>query len=183
MQVRDHRRRETLNDRAVLRSVSTEQHAHLSLACGHDPGRTRRRGGGGAAADSGVSVIAYGLTPSFVEYPGTVTLRMATLCALVMTCSMASCARLPADRDRGRSRRKYPDPTAWCRNGSERNHGLPRKVAQLVNAPMTWAKAMKSIRSPRTQSWLENFPWTRLADVVQPSVAEADDRSQSLCPA
>ena len=33
---------------------------------------------------------------------------------------------------------------------------------------MTWAKAMEIDPVASHASWLENFPWTRLADVVQP---------------
>jgi creatinine amidohydrolase len=80
MQVRDHA---ATDDRAVLPIGSTEQHAHLSLAV--DTILAER-----VAVEAAeplripvFPVIAYGLTPSFVEYPGTVTLRMATLCALV----------------------------------------------------------------------------------------------------
>ena len=62
---------------------STEQHAHLSLSV--DTILSER-----VAVEAAeplripvFPVIAYGLTPNFVEYPGTVTLRMSTLCALV----------------------------------------------------------------------------------------------------
>lgn len=80
MQVRDHVARD---GRAVLPIGSTEQHAYLSLAV---DSILAERVATEAAAPVSVPVfpvISYGLTPNFVDYPGTVTLRMSTLCAVI----------------------------------------------------------------------------------------------------
>ena len=72
MQVRDHAAKD---DRAVLPIGSTEQHAYLSLAV---DAILAEHVALEAAEPLGIPVfpvVNYGLTPSFVAYPGTVTLR------------------------------------------------------------------------------------------------------------
>ncbi len=66
------------DDRAVLPLGCTEQHAYLSLAT---DSLLAERVAVEAAEPLGVPVfpaLAYGFTPSFTAYPGTVTLRLAT---------------------------------------------------------------------------------------------------------
>ena len=80
MQVEQH---VTRDRRAVLPLGSTEQHAQLSLCV---DAILADRVSVEAAQPLDVPVfpaISYGLTPSFVDYAGTVTLRLSTLCALV----------------------------------------------------------------------------------------------------
>jgi len=70
-------------DRAVLPVGSIEQHAHLSLATDT---LLAERLAVEAAEPLGVPVfpaIAYGVTPGFRAYPGTVSLRMDTLVAVL----------------------------------------------------------------------------------------------------
>ena len=50
-----------------------------------------------------------------------------------------------------------------------RNHGCQVKWHNWWNAPKTWAKAMEIDPVASHASWLENFPWTRLAGVRQPA--------------
>src|SRR5262245_52479000 len=80
MQVRDHVARD---DRAVLPIGSTEQHAYLSLAVDAILSERVSKEAAEPLAVPVFPVIAYGLTPNFVEYPGTVTLRLSTLCAVL----------------------------------------------------------------------------------------------------
>ena len=80
MQVRDH---VALDDRAVLPIGSTEQHAYLSLAVDAILAERVAIEATEPIAVPVCPVLNYGLTPSFVEYPGTVTLRMTTFCAVV----------------------------------------------------------------------------------------------------
>ena len=62
---------------------STEQHAYLSLAVDSILAERVATEAAEPLSIPVYPVINYGLTPSFVEYPGTVTLKMATLCAVV----------------------------------------------------------------------------------------------------
>jgi hypothetical protein len=107
MQVRDH---VANDDRAVLPIGSTEQHAYLSLAV--DSILSAR-----VAAEAAeplripvFPVIAYGLTPSFIEYRA---------------------IRLSAHPDRERARRKYPGSRRSARMAGAQSR-LPREMAQLV---------------------------------------------------
>ena len=71
------------DDRIVLPIGSTEQHAYLSLETDNI---LAERVAAEAAEPLGVPVLpalAYGLTPSFGAYPGSPTLRVGTLVAVV----------------------------------------------------------------------------------------------------
>src|SRR5215813_1966134 len=80
MQVRDH---VAGDDRAVLPIGSTEQHAYLSLAVDAILSERVSIEAAEPLAVPVFPVLGYGLTPNFVEYPGTVTLRLSTLCAVL----------------------------------------------------------------------------------------------------
>ncbi|MCB0043532.1 MAG: creatininase family protein, partial [Caldilinea sp.] len=70
-------------DRAVLPVGSTEQHAQLSLCV---DAILAERVAVEAAAPLDVPVfpvLNYGLTPNFVDFPGSVTLTMSTYCAVI----------------------------------------------------------------------------------------------------
>ena len=80
MQLEEHLKTE---DRAALPIGSTEQHAYLSLAT---DSILAERVAAEAAEPLGVLVfpaIAYGVTPNFTAYPGSVSLRIETLTAVV----------------------------------------------------------------------------------------------------
>src|SRR5260370_34131958 len=80
MQVEDYLRHD---DRAVVPLGSTEQHAYLSLSV---DSILSERVAAEAAEPLGVPVfpvVAYGLTPYFVAYPGSITLRTDTYVRLV----------------------------------------------------------------------------------------------------
>ena len=80
MQMEERLRRD---DRVVLPLGSTEQHAYLSLAT---DSILAERVASEAAAPLGVPVLPvmpYGITPSFMAYPGTVSVRISTLIAVV----------------------------------------------------------------------------------------------------
>ena len=71
------------DDRAVLPLGSTEQHASLSLSVDSILSERVARE---AAEPLGVPVfpvVAYGLTPYFLAYPGSISLRVETYVALV----------------------------------------------------------------------------------------------------
>ena len=177
MQVRDQAARD---DRAVLPIGSTEQHAHLSLSV---DSILSERVAVEAAEPLRIPVfpvIAYGLTPNFVEYPGTVTLRMSTMCALVTDVLdgivKSGFRRILIVNGHGGNIPVHGAVLEWL----GRNHGCRVQWHNWWNAPKTWAKAMEIDPVASHASWLENFPWTRLADVTQPGAAEADDGSRAL---
>ena len=71
------------DDRCVLPLGSVEQHAYLSLATDQI---LSDRMANEAAEPLGLPVfpvLAYGMTPGFRSYPGTISLRMSTYVALI----------------------------------------------------------------------------------------------------
>src|ERR671924_273465 len=71
------------DDRAVVPLGSTEQHAHLSLSV---DSILSERVAVDAAAPLGVPVfpvLAYGITPHFRAFPGTMSLRITTYLAVL----------------------------------------------------------------------------------------------------
>ena len=112
--------------------------------------------------------INYGLTPSFVDYAGTVTLRLSTLCALV--CDVldgmvrAGFRQLVIVNGHGGNAPAHGAVLEWLNS----HRGVQVKWHNWYNAPQTWAK-VKAIDPVATHaSWMENFPWTRLPGVTPP---------------
>jgi creatinine amidohydrolase len=158
--------------RAVLPMGSTEQHAQLSLCV---DAILAERVAVEAADPLGVPVfppLNYGLTPSFVDYPGTVTLRLSTLCALV--CDVldgmvrAGFKQLVIVNGHGGNAPAHGAVLEWL-NG---HRGVQVKWHNWYNAPQTWAKVKEIDPVASHASWMENFPWTRLPGVTPPADAK-----------
>jgi creatinine amidohydrolase len=165
MQVEEHVKRD---DRAVLPVGSTEQHAHLSLCV---DAILSERVSVEAAEPLGVPVFpvqSYGFTPNFVDYPGTVTLKLSTLCALYIdildSMVRSGFRRIVIVNGHGGNGPAHGAILEWF----DRNRGVQVKWHNWWNAPKTWA-AVKAIDPVASHaSWMENFPWTRVPGVVQP---------------
>ncbi|MEZ5842386.1 MAG: creatininase family protein [Hyphomicrobiaceae bacterium] len=168
MQVEEYLRSD---DRAILPIGSTEQHAHLSLCVDKI---LAERVAIEAAAPLGVPVfpvLPYGLAPYFTAYPGTVSLRVETLIAVVRD--------VIASLDRSGFRR------ILVVNGHGGNQPVAALAQELMvtrphlaikfhnwwNAPRTLAVVHEIDSLGSHASWMENFPWTRLANIALP-----DDR-------
>ncbi len=166
MQVEEYLRRD---DRAVLPLGSTEQHATLSLAT--DSILAERVAV--AAADAlGVAVfpvLPYGLTPSFMAYPGTLTLRIGTFLELVrdLLDSLATHGfrRIVLVNGHGGNSPVQGLLTEW----NAGHPGARVKLHNWWNAPRVWAKVQAIDPVASHASWMENFPWTRLAGVAPPT--------------
>jgi creatinine amidohydrolase len=164
-QVEDYVRKD---DRAVLPIGSTEQHALLSLCVDQI---LADKVANDAAEPLGVPVfptINYGLTPNFVEYPGTVTLRMSTLCAVVTDVLdgivRSGFKRIVVVNGHGGNSPAHGAVLEWL----DRHQGVQVKWHNWWNAPKTWAKVQEIDPVASHASWMENFPWTRLKGVKQP---------------
>jgi len=156
------------DDRAVLPIGCVEQHAYLSLATDTI---LAERLAIEAAEPLGVPVfpvIAYGITPNFRTYPGTVSLRIETMIALV---------RDVLDRLAEQGFRRIlivnghggNAPIESFRGEWVADHpGMAVKFHNWWNAPRVW-KAVEAIDPLASHaSWMEAFPWTRLAGVEMP---------------
>jgi creatinine amidohydrolase len=157
------------DDRAVLPVGSTEQHAYLSLST---DSLLAERVAVEAAEPLGLPVfpvMPYGITPAFRAYPGSVTLSARAFVQVIREI-------LDGLRDSGARR-------ILIVNGHGGNMPLRDLAAEWTKAHAgTRAKVHDWWRGPCTQakvdaidpvashaSWMENFPWTRLAGVVAPA--------------
>jgi creatinine amidohydrolase len=156
------------DDRIVLPFGSIEQHAYLSL--GVDMILSERVAVE-AAEPLGVPVmpsLPYGITPYFAAYPGSPTLSVETYQSVV---------RDLLDSLYGQGFRRFVlvnghggnDPGGSAAEAWKRDHPDAQAVwHNWWNGPRTW-EVVQSIDSDASHaSWLENFPWTRLAGVTAP---------------
>ena len=159
------------DDRAVLPLGCTEQHAYLSLAT---DSILAERVAVEAAEPLGVPVfpvVAYGITPNFGAYPGTVSLRIETFLAIVRDA-------LDALRAQGFRRVVIVNghggnaPAAALRQRVARARTPASRSDSTTGGtrPRCGPRSRRSTPSASHASWMENFPWTRLAGVTSPDV-------------
>ena len=156
------------DDRCILPVGSTEQHAYLSLCVDNIlPEKLALD----AAEPLGIPVfpaLAYGLTPYFRAYPGTVTLRHSTYLLMIrdMLDSLAETGfkRILIVNGHGGNSPAAGLVKEWMAD----NPGVRVKWHNWWNAPRTWAQVQRTDVDGSHASWMENFPWTRLADVTMP---------------
>lgn len=157
-----------VDDRAVLPIGSIEQHAYLSLAV---DAILAERVAIEAAEPLSVPVfpvVNYGLTPSFVAYPGTITLKMATVCAVA--CEVldgivrSGFRRIVVVNGHGGNTPAHGAVLEWL----DRNQGTQVKWHNWWNAPKTSSKVQEIDPLASHASWMENFPWTRLGNIAMP---------------
>ena len=158
------------DDRVVLPIGSTEQHAHLSLAT---DSLLAERVACEAAEPLGVPVfpvVPYGIAPAFLSFPGSISLRVATLLA-VLRDALDSLAghgfrRILIVNGHGGNAPAQTFAGEWMAD-----HPAVRvRFHNWWNAPRTIERVRAIDPVASHASWLENFPWTRLPDVVQPSM-------------
>jgi len=155
------------DDRIVLPLGSTEQHAYLSLETDN---MLAERVSAEAAEPIGVPVLPvlpYGLTPYFAAaYPGSPTLRLETFLAVIRDL-------LDSLYRQGFRRFLLVNGQGNTPAGSlAREWTSERADAQAIFhnwwvGPKTWA-VVESTGKGSHASWMENFPWTRLAGVELP---------------
>ena len=158
------------DDRAILPLGSTEQHSHLRLTVDCI---LPERVGAEAAEPLGIPVfpvVAYGVTPYFREFPGTISLRVQTHLDVVRDIldSMAHSGfrRILIVNGHGGNGAVQQFAQEWAAD-----HAPCRVVFHnWWNAPRTWAKVQSIDPVASHGSWMENFPWTRLPAVGMPQV-------------
>jgi len=162
-----------LDDRVVLPIGSTEQHAGLSLAT---DSILAERVATEAAEALGVPVfpvMPYGITPSFLAYPGTVSLRVATLLAVVedVLDSLArhGFRRILIVNGHGGNAPVGTFAQEWLAS----HPGMRVRMHNWWNAPKVWAHVQAIDRAASHASWMESFPWTRVPNWIPPEGAKA----------
>ncbi len=161
------------DDRAVLPLGCTEQHAYLSLSVDSILSETVAID---AAEPLGIPVfpvLPYGPTASFMAYPGTVSLQVKTYLALVRdvldSIVTHGFRRILVVNGHGGNQ-----PAAnLIEYMMQENPAIEIKFHSWWKAPKTWAKVREIDPMASHASWMENFPITRLAGVVQPTHRQA----------
>jgi creatinine amidohydrolase len=167
MQVEDYLQRD---DRAVLPLGCTEQHAYLSLSV---DSILSERVASEAAEPLGVPVfpvLGYGITPYFMAYPGTVTLRASTYLAVVQDVLEGlvqhGFRRILIVNGHGGN-----TPAQAVADEVMRAHNAVRiKWHNWWAGPRTMGKVREIDPVASHASWMENFPWTRLTNAICPTV-------------
>ena len=165
-QVEDYLKRDDL---AIVPLGSTEQHAGLSLSV---DSILSEKIALDAAEPLGVPVfpvVPYGVTPYFLAYPGSISLRVETYVAIVrdiLDClKMQGFKRIVLVNGHGGNAPAGSLAIEWMAD----NPGHAVKFHNWWNAPETFKKVQEIDSVASHASWMENFAWTRLPGVVQPT--------------
>ncbi len=156
------------DQRAVLPIGSTEQHAGLSLCVDHI---LSERVAVEAAEPLGVPVfpgLPYGMTPYFMAYPGTVSVTADTYGRLIRdvldSLAVHGFRRVVIVNGHGGN----SSVTATIADWRSSHPAVAVKFHNWWNAPETW-RAVQAVDPVASHaSWMENFPWTRIAGVEYP---------------
>jgi creatinine amidohydrolase len=169
MQVEEYLKRD---DRAILPLGSVEQHGYLSLCTDV---LLAEKIAEDAAEPLGIPVfpvLPYGITPHLMAYPGTMTLKVSLYLDVVKNLleNMVKTGfrRILVVNGHGGN-------TPVCEITSEVMAKYPEtriKFHSWWNAPKTWAKVLEIDPDATHASWMENFPWTRLAGLKLPKKAK-----------
>lgn len=156
------------DDRAVLPLGSTEQHGYLSLCT---DALLAEEIALAAAEPLGIPVfpvLSYGLAPYFMAFPGTVSVRVETYCAMVEDILESiythGFRRILIVNGHGGNQPAFSKAQEWaCRKG-----GVSVIFHNWWSAPKVWAKVAAQDPAAAHASWMENFTFTRLPGVKMP---------------
>src|SRR6201997_5687918 len=157
------------DDRAVLPLGCTEQHAYLSLST---DSILAERLAIEVAEPLGVAVfpvLAYGITPYFRAFPGTISLRVESYLGVVRDILDAMTEqgfkRILIVNGHGGNTPAQGFVGEWMAD----HPGVRIKFHNWWNAPKVWAQVQAIDPVSSHASWMENFPWTRLPKVRVPA--------------
>lgn len=154
------------DDRGVLPIGSIEQHAGLSLAVDMI---LSERVAVEAAEPLGIPVfpaMPFGLAPYFQSFPGSMTLRVETLCAVVRdlldSMKRSGFRRIVIVNGHGGNAPAGALAQEWLMDSTD----CRVRFHDWWRAPRTMAMVQATDRVASHASWMENFPWTRLPTTV-----------------
>jgi len=171
------------DDKVVLPLGSTEQHAYLSLMT---DAILAERVAVEAAEPLGVPVfpaLAYGITPYFLAFPGSLSLRVSTYLAVVRDLLDAlagqGARRIVLVNGHGGNSPAASLAAEWMADHPD----VTVALHNWWNAPRTWAAVQVVDPLCSHGSWMENFPWNRVAPAPSGQKPMADlDRLRALSP-
>ena len=156
------------DDRAILPLGSTEQHAWLSVCTDHILASRLAKEVGEQLNLPVFPGLPFGMAPYFTAFPGTFNLQPATYNALISdlldSLYQSGFRRLFLINGHGGNSPVQPQIHNWLNRH-------PDARVQLHNwwaAPQTMGQVKLYSPNASHASWMENFPWTRLADVSLP---------------
>ncbi len=160
------------DDRCVLPIGSTEQHGYLSLCV---DAILAERVAIEAAEPAGVPVypvMPFGCAPYFAAFPGSISLQVETLLAVVRdvvgSIHASGFRRVLIVNGHGGN----AAVGNLARDLIAEHPGLAIKFHSWWSGPKVMAKAVELELHPSHANWFENFPWTRLAGVEMPKEAK-----------
>ncbi|EMW0827703.1 creatininase family protein [Klebsiella pneumoniae] len=161
------------DDRAILPLGSTEQHAWLSVCTDHILASRLAKDVGEQLNLPVFPGLPFGMAPYFTAFPGTINLQPATYNALISdlldSLYQSGFRRLFLINGHGGNSPVQPQIHNWLNRH-------PDARVQLHNwwaAPETIGLVRHYSTNASHASWMENFPWTRLADVSLPEEEKA----------
>ena len=163
------------DERCILPIGSIEQHAGLSLAT---DAILAERIAIEAAEPLGVPVypaMPFGLAPYFQTFPGSITLRVATLAAVVRdvldSLKRSGFRRIMIVNGHGGNQPAAALAQEWLMD----NPDCRVRFHDWWRAPKTMEKVQATDRIASHASWMENFPWTRLPSTPADGVKDLID--------
>jgi creatinine amidohydrolase len=161
-----------VDDRCVLPLGCTEQHAYLSLSVDSILAEKLAIEAAEPLNVPVFPVIPYGITPYFMSYPGTISLRVSTYLSLIGdvldAIAQHGFRKIVIVNGHGGNSPAAAFADEWVNAHPQ----VAVKFHNWWNAPKTWAKVQEIDPAASHASWMENFPWTRLAGVDMPKTAK-----------
>jgi creatinine amidohydrolase len=157
------------DDRAIVPLGSTEQHGQLSLAVDSILAEKIALDSAEPLGIPVFPVLAYGITPYFRAYPGTISIRVETYIRLIRDLldglKEQGFKRILFVNGHGGNQPGGSYATEWVAD----NPGYAVKFHNWWNAPETFKKVQEIDPVASHASWMENFPWTRLPGIKLPT--------------
>ena len=114
-------------------------------------------------------VLPYGITPYYLSFPGTMSVRASTYMALIRdlleSLYKTGFRRVLIVNGHGGNSPAMAVTMEWMSD----HPGTRARFHNWYNAPKTWKKVLEIDPIATHASWLENFPWTRLPGVEMPT--------------
>jgi creatinine amidohydrolase len=157
------------DDRCVLPLGSTEQHAYLSLSVDSILAQRMALESAAPLEIPVFPVLAYGITPYFRAYPGSLSLRVGTYLNIVKDILDGlleqGFKRVLIVNGHGGNTPAQAYVGEWMAD----HPGVQVMFHNWWRAPKTWQKVQEIDPVASHASWMENFPWTRLEHMAMPT--------------